>query len=167
MIYKPINEVDVNDLQSLIENEVREGKTIEYKREMTIGKADSEVVPFLKAVSSFANTVGGDLFIGIDVDKENKDMPTALPGIVIDNLDTEKLRLENMLRDGLEPRLPSVNIQPIPLEDGKYVLMIRVQKSWVAPHRVKRNDKFYARNSSGCYPLGHLWKPHLSDDMRG
>jgi hypothetical protein len=26
-------------------------------------------------------------------------------------------------------------------------------RSWIAPHRVKANDKFYGRNSKGKYPL--------------
>jgi hypothetical protein len=28
-----------------------------------------------------------------------------------------------------------------------------VQQSWLAPHRVNKNDKFYGRNSGGKYPL--------------
>jgi hypothetical protein len=30
---------------------------------------------------------------------------------------------------------------------------VRVPRSWIAPHRVKKNDKFYGRNSAGKYPL--------------
>ena len=55
-----IEDVDVAALEALVENEVAEGKTIEYKRELP-GGADSDKVPFLEAVSAFANTAGGDL----------------------------------------------------------------------------------------------------------
>lgn len=94
MIPAPIEEVDVDALRALITNGVREGKTIEYKHAMP-GTAESNVVPFLATVSSFANTAGGDLLLGIDaVDG----VPTALPGIEIDNLDQETLRLEHVNR---------------------------------------------------------------------
>ena len=149
MIPAPIEEVDVDALRALITNGVREGKTIEYKHAMP-GTAESNVVPFLATVSSFANTAGGDLLLGIDaVDG----VPTALPGIEIDNLDQETLRLEQVLRNGLEPRLPHIDIRAISVSDDNYVLVIRVPKSWIAPHRVKRNSKFYARNSAGRYEL--------------
>ena len=149
MIPAPIEEVDVDALRAFIANGVREGKTIEYKHAMP-GTAESNVVPFLATVSSFANTAGGDLLLGIDaVDG----VPTALPGIEIDNLDQETLRLEQVLRNGLEPRLPHIDIRAISVSDDNYVLVIRVPKSWIAPHRVKRNSKFYARNSAGRYEL--------------
>ncbi|MGO9015126.1 MAG: hypothetical protein ACLQF0_09115 [Dissulfurispiraceae bacterium] len=40
-------------------------------------------------------------------------------------------------------------------ENEETAVLIRVGRSWVSPHRViyKGHDKFYARNSSGKYPL--------------
>ena len=145
MIPGTIDDIDINTLQGLIENEVREDKTLEYKRQMP-ARTDR----FLATVSSLANTAGGDLLLGVEA-KDGK--PVALPGIVIDNLDGEKLRLEQVLLNGLEPRLPHVDIHPIAVPDDKYVLVIRVLKSWIAPHRVKKNSKFYARNSAGRYEI--------------
>jgi hypothetical protein len=43
------------------------GKTIEYKREMPARK-NEEVIKSLAAVSSLANTAGGDLLIGIEAE---------------------------------------------------------------------------------------------------
>ena len=149
MIPGTIDDLDINTLQGLIENEVREDKTLEYKREMP-GKADSDLVPFLATVSSLANTAGGDFLLGVEA-KDGK--PVALPGIEIDNLDGEILRFDQLLRDRLEPRLPHVNIHPIKVADDKYVLVFRVLRSWIAPHRIKKNSKFYARNSAGRYEL--------------
>ena len=60
MIPKPLDAIEHADLRALIDNGVRESKSIEYKREL-LGNANSEKVPFLAAVSSFANTGGGDL----------------------------------------------------------------------------------------------------------
>lgn len=149
MLRESISKIDVEALRSLIAGRVGEGKTLEYKREIP-GGADGDLVRFLKAVSAFANTAGGDLLIGIEaVDG----VATELPGIDIDNLDSENLRLENLIRDGLEPRLPRVDIHAVEVAEHKYVLVVRVARSWIAPHRVRKNQKFYARNSAGAYPL--------------
>ena len=103
-----------------------------------------------KAVSAFANTAGGDLLLGVEA---VEGVATALPGLDLDNPDGETLRLENMIRDGLEPRLPRVDIRAVEVAEHRYVVVVRVARSWIAPHRVRKNDEFYARNSAGTYPL--------------
>jgi hypothetical protein len=148
MIAKPLHQITLSDLQVLIGN-VRESKTLEYKREMPARGAEQKV-KLLAAVSALANTAGGDLLIGIET---NQGLPTAIPGIALDNPDAEKLRLEQLLATQLEPRLPRVDIEAIACGNGRHVLAIRVLRSWVAPHRVVPNDRFYGRNSGGNYPL--------------
>ena len=147
MIPKPAHQITLVDLRAL--TAVPEGKTIEYKREMP-AKTRDELVKFLSAVSSFANTAGGDLLIGIDA----KDgVPTTLTGVAFDNLDNEKLRLEQLLATHLEPRLPRVDIQPVDCGNGRHVILIRAHRSWLAPHRLLLDNRFYGRNSAGKYPL--------------
>src|SRR6266404_6076792 len=148
MIPKPAHDIRIADLESLV-GRVPEGKTIEYKRQMPAGTRE-ERIKFLATISSLANTAGGDLLIGV----EAKDgIPTGIPGVAVASLDDEKLRLENILIDGSEPRIPRVEIAPIACTSGRHALVIRVHRSWLAPHRVKLNDKFYGRNSAGKYPL--------------
>ena len=148
MVPGPIEAVDKDALQALIDNQVPEGKTIEYKSKIP-SAAESEMIPLLATVSSFANTTGGDLLIGIEADKG---VPTKLLGVEANDTDAEKLRLEQVLRSGIEPR-PPVDIRPIAIGNDKYVWAIRVHNSWTSPHRVIRNSKFYARNSAGRYEL--------------
>ena len=76
MLPVAIKDVDVSVLQDLVVNGVREEKTIEYKREMP-GAADSDAVRFLATVSSFANTAGGDILLGVEA---NDGVPVKLPG---------------------------------------------------------------------------------------
>ena len=144
-----IENVDVAALEALVEHGVAEGKTIEYKRELP-GGADSDKVPFLEAVSAFSNTAGGDLLLGVE---EEGGVPVALPGVEIDNVDAQKLRLDQVLRTGLEPRLPRVDIWPVEVAEGRFVVLVRVSRSWVGPHRVQKNRKFCARTSAGKYEL--------------
>ena len=63
MISKPLDAITLDDLHRLLENRISEGKTIEYKQVLP-GGTDGEKIKFLRAVSSFANTAGGDLFYG-------------------------------------------------------------------------------------------------------
>ena len=149
MLSRAIEDIAAADLERLITSQIREGKTLEYKREMS-STAESKEVPLLAAVSSFANTSGGDLLIGVEA---IDGVATELCGVEVESLDREVLRLEQIVRDGIEPRMPKVEFQPIHLSENRYVWLIRVPTSWIGPHRVRRNSKFYARNSAGRYEL--------------
>jgi hypothetical protein len=148
VISKSLGEIQLADLHRLRSN-VREGKTIEYKQAMP-AKTDREVIQFLAAVSAFANTVGGDLLIGVSSDDG---VACDIPGIPLNGFDGEKLRLEQLLADNIEPRLPPVAFHSVECGNGHHVVIIRVPRSWLAPHRVNKNNVFYGRNSAGKYAL--------------
>ncbi len=152
MIPKAIDQVNEEDIKILKDNAVIERKTLEYKETLP-GNTDAEKKEFLADVSSFANAEGGDLIYGISQDKETG-APKLIEGLDI-NIDEEKQRLENVIRSGLQPRLPSCVIQPVKLTNSNYVIVIRTPRSWISPHRVilGGHDKFYSRNSAGKYPL--------------
>ncbi|MCJ7654562.1 MAG: ATP-binding protein [Dehalococcoidia bacterium] len=151
MINKSIDDISEQDLQTLIAQKEVEGKTIEYKQELP-RNTDADKKEFLADISSFSNSSGGDLIYGM---VEDKGMPKALDGLDIGEFDQVKQRLENLVRDGIEPRIPPLNIQPVPLSNTRTALVIRVPKSWSSPHRVRYqgHDKFYSRNSAGKYQL--------------
>ncbi len=154
MIAKDITQITEADLQDLVDNSVSECKTIEYKQALP-GDKDSDKKEFLADVSSFANASGGDIIYGIIEDRKTG-TPKSLDGLDIENIDQEILRLDNIIRAGIQPRLPSATISPpIPLENSKVALIIRVPKSWITPHRVilGGHDKFYSRSSNGKHPL--------------
>lgn len=147
MIPKKLDEIDEVALQSLIVNAVQETKTLDYKRELP-GTNDEARREFLADVSSFANTAGGDLIYGIE---EDKGLPIKLCGISSGDLEKEILRLEQILASGLEPRVKA-QIRSILCSVGP-VLIVRCERSWSGPHRVRQSNKFQARNSSGKYDL--------------
>jgi hypothetical protein len=149
---KPIDSLLENDLQELITNGVTERRTIEYKEALP-GTNDEARKEFLFDVSSFANAAGGSLVYGI---KEEAGVPIALRGIQVSDADSERLRLESMMRDGISPRVFGLEVGgPIPLSSGGVAFVIRVPRSWNGPHMVtyKGSNKFYSRNSAGKYPL--------------
>jgi len=154
MIGKNLEQITEEDLQALKDNSVPEGKTIEYKQSLP-SNSDSDKKEFLADVSSFANASGGDLIYGI-IEEKKTGIPKSLEGLNIENVDQEILRLDNIIRAGIEPRIPSISISPpIPLKNSKVALVIRIPKSWISPHRViySGHDKFYSRSSNGKYPL--------------
>ncbi|MBD2493695.1 helix-turn-helix domain-containing protein [Nostoc sp. FACHB-280] len=151
MIPKNLDDITENDFQVLIDNSVPESRTIEYKRDLP-GGSDTDKKEFLADVSSFANASGGDLIYGIE---ENQGIAIAIQGLEIDNIDQTILGLEQTIRSGLEPRLPYIFIKPIRLSNSKFIVIIRINKSWISPHRVtfKSHDRFYSRGSNGKYSL--------------
>jgi hypothetical protein len=147
--YKKFEDIDESDLRGL---NVSEGKSIDYKRNLP-GMSDSKKMEFLADVSSFANAIGGYLVYGI-VEKEG--IPVDICGLENINVDEVKQWFENIIRDGIKPRITGILIKEVQLkESGKYVIVIKIPKSWALPHMItyKNHSKFYARNSSGKYQL--------------
>jgi hypothetical protein len=148
---KDLDSIKFADLQELKENSVCESKILEYKKELNLNN-DSEKREFLSDISSFGNTSGGDIIYGV---VEESGVPKSLDGIQIDDMDLFKQKIEGILRDNLEPRISGINLKEIFLKDKLYIFIIRIPKSWIAPHRVnyKGYNKFYARNTNGKYEL--------------
>ena len=134
VINRDIEQITKDDLQSLIDNEVFESKTIEYKQALP-SSSESDKKEFLADISSFANASGGDFIFGMVQDPDTG-LPKDLQGLGIANVDQEILRLENMIRDGIAPRILSVATKSITLSNSKVALVIRIPKSWISPHRV-------------------------------
>ena len=151
MIPKALGSISLSDIESLIVQQVAEGRTLEFKREL-VGPRDEDKREFLADVSAFANTVGGDIVFGVE---QVDGVASALKPIPLPNVDAEQQRLDAIIRSGLDPRLPQIEFKWLPASAGHFVLVIRIQRSWAAPHRVTFRDhsKFYARNSSGKYPM--------------
>lgn len=151
MIAKQLSDITEADLRLLIDEKVPEGKQIEYKRELPEG-SEKGTIHFLRAVTAFANTQGGDLIYGINaVDG----IPIDLSPLSISSGDLILQRFENLCRDGVQPRLSGVQFKLVSIATGGSVLVVRTQKSWSAPHRVtaQNHAQFYGRNSAGAYQL--------------
>jgi hypothetical protein len=140
--------ISEKELKEQIFAGVPEGILVDYKRDM-YGRGDADTKEFLKDVTSFANTAGGHLIIGID---EAAGIPTDIKALRGDS-DQDRQRLENLARDGVEPRIAGLRIKTVPISNGGYVLVLRVPKSWNPPHRVsaRNTNRIYGRNSAGAY----------------
>lgn len=148
---KPLESITEADLQSLVTDGIAEGKSIEYKESLPDNTYDSKK-EFLADVSSFANATGGHLVFGIREDNGTPVDVCGLPGI---DPDAEILRLENLLRDNIEPRIPGTATKAVLLSTSDVAIVVRIPRSWVQPHAVNYQGhwRFYTRSSAGKYPL--------------
>lgn len=158
MIPKRIDQITSDDIQSLIDNGVRESKTIEYKQELP-GNTEKDKKEFLADISSFANASGGTVIYGIIEARDSNNKPTGTPqqaeGLGGINADSEVRRLEQILLSGLEPRIPGLAIRPVDGFSKGPVIVVQIPKSWSAPHMVtfQSSPRFFSRTSAGKSPL--------------
>jgi predicted HTH transcriptional regulator len=145
MIPRPLASVDRVDIDQLLLHGRVEDRQLEYKRVLP-GSSDDDKREFLADVASFANAVGGDILFGID---ESAGVPQSIPGVKLDDFDSERLRLQSLIRDGIQPRIPAVEFREIPGFDHGSVLILRIHQSWAAPHVVsfKNLSRFYIRSA--------------------
>jgi len=151
MINRPLEKITFADLDAFRQEQWPESKTVDYKRDV-YGSKDEDKKELLKDVSSFANTLGGDILIGVD---EDKGVPTGIPGITIPDVDKEKLRLEGIIRQGLEPRI-DFGIHHVTTPSNTFVIIIRMKESLLFPHRVVFHGKFgefWGRSSAGKFSM--------------
>lgn len=148
---KDINNIDEDDLQSLIDNQVAERKTIDYKLKLPDDSRDDKK-EFAADISSFSNASGGTIIYGMS---EDQGLPIEISGLGSINPDQEILRLDNMIRDNIKPRIHGVSITNIPVNSVDNVILIQIPRSWAKPHVVNYSGhwRFYSRNSAGKYPL--------------
>ena len=151
MIPKQFDEITKTDIDALRANAVPEGRALEYKLVLP-ERTDDKKMEFLADVSSFANAAGGDIFYGI---AEDQGVPTATDGLPGIDPDAESLRLDQIIRSGIEPRIPGVRIKAVQGFPQGPVLVVRIPQSWASPHIVKsdRGSRFYTRDSAGKHQM--------------
>lgn len=145
----PIENLTEADLKALIDAGVPELRTLDYKQALP-GTSDEQRKDFLADVSSFANCAGGHLIYGM---REQDGVPVDLPGLAED-ADSTLLKLENMIRDGIAPRV-LVRSTAIKLANARIAIVVRIPRSFSSPHMVvfKANSRFFSRASNGKYPM--------------
>jgi hypothetical protein len=151
MIAGEFDSISKTEIDALVASKEPERRSIEYKLELPAGN-DEGSREFLADASSLANAAGGDLIFGI---RAKDGVPESAEGLVGANPDKDILRLEQMLRDGLDPRIPGVRTKHIEGFPSGPVIIMRIPKSWVGLHMVKfkGSQRFFTRASNGKHPM--------------
>lgn len=152
---KRLEEIKLEDINSLIDSESYEDKQLDFKESLP-GESVRSKKNFLKDVTAFANTIGGDIIYGI---KEEKGKPKETIGIENYSFDKFKLRLESIIRDGVEPQIPRYDFTEIEISQNKKIFILRIFQSISIPHyitlKLKDNERFFLRTSSGNSPMSY------------
>lgn len=155
MIPKPFSEIGPDDIRQLIEDQVKESRTLDYKQALP-QTHQKDKVDFLKDVAGLANTEGGDILFGLSEKREGGKTtgePEAVVGLQGFLADQEIRRLEDTIRTGLKPRLTGVRLRPIMCPEGP-VLHMRVERSLAGPHMVLHDEeRFWGRGAMGNFKL--------------
>lgn len=149
---KRLDQITEADLLALIQEKVREGTLMDYKRAINL-QADQSKAELCRDVSSFANAAGGHIVIGMD---ESGGLPTTLTGIPA-TTDFEKLeqQVNQICRSHLDPAVTTMRMRAIQLQAGTFAFLIRIDKTWNGPHMVMMDgeNRCWTRDHSGKRPM--------------
>ena len=162
VLSKPADQINIDDIKALIASEVPEGEQIEFKEELP-AKGDGSPDPWMSGenkigerakneilaeVVAFANAHGGALMLGI---KESDTKPPVAAEILpIPRCTDLAERLKLVFRDRVEPQLPRLEVFAVPTDGQGGVIIIRVGRSRLAPHRVTKTLVCPVRRSDRC-----------------
>ena len=171
---QPIGLITREELVAMLERDA-EGSRLEFKRDIPMHRQNQEkqVAPggetprdrwwmgksvgehgrdkLLEEVVAFANAQGGQLFLGIDEEKDTTLAKAICPLPRIADLEG---RFRNYLLACVEPRLPQFEVRAIETDGmGGGVLVIEVEPSRLGPHRVTGTLQVPVRRGDKCLPM--------------
>jgi hypothetical protein len=152
------------DLDAVVAERWPEDEQLELKQELpakpdqrdrwTKSKeiVDRAKIAILSEVVAFANSYGGDLILGISESSGNPKRADA--STPVSHCADLAERLAMCARDSIEPQIPRLELQSIPINDsGEGYVVIRVPKSRLAPHRLKNDKECYRRRGGNSEPM--------------
>ncbi len=151
---KRLGTLTETDLSRLIDDAVPESLYLDYKQTLILGDRE-EKKEFLRDVTSFANAEGGLLVYGVQEDRDTEGKPTgvpsSIPGMPMTNRDALILAIEQLLKDGIDERLPRYEIGTTTLPSAAFILLVRIPPSLRAPHMVTLGGerRFFVRINGG------------------
>lgn len=163
VLSKPADRIGVADVQALIDSEVPEGEQIEFKEALPAekGKTDPWMDgkngignyardSILEEAVAFANAHGGALLLGIGESTSPAKSAIAANISPIPRCADLAERLKLAFRDCVEPQLPMLEIFSVATENDGGIIVIRVGRSRVAPHRIRTTRHCPVRRSDRC-----------------
>jgi Putative DNA-binding domain len=141
---KPIADLTYEDVEEFCRR-FHEGLRVEYKS--TFDSNVKRKIP--RVVSSFANSYGGILIVGINATNGVPQEP--FEGIEFDDREP-RLTVENICRDGIFPEATVFqNLVPSKIS-GRAFLVIQVNESSKAPHAIENSTQVYVRTGDSANP---------------
>lgn len=127
--------INLEYIQSLIDNDIKESLNLDYKRELNNNKE------IAKDISSFANTNSGKIIYGVD---EKDGLPNSINWIASKGI---KEKIESVILDHIQPEIKGFNIYSIenPENSSQAIFVVDIPESSDAPHMA--NYRYYIRRN--------------------
>ena len=161
VLSKPAGRMGIGDIEALISSGTPEGEEIEFKENLPAKGRDTDPWvggknkigdrardAILKETVAFANAHGGALLLGIEESAAKPPVAADLSPIPRCAELAERLKLT--FRDCVEPQIPALEIFSVPIEGEAGVIVLRVGRSRLAPHRIKTTRICPIRRSDRC-----------------
>src|SRR5436190_4961563 len=100
-----------SDLQRLIDDDIQESVTLDYKDAAALGKTNSQRSELCKDVSAFANSAGGQIIYGIEEDGHHPVRVQEADAVNPAGISREWV--EQVIDSDVQPRIQNLGIQPI------------------------------------------------------
>jgi hypothetical protein len=155
----PLTEITDRVIEELLENDYDESLYFDFKAGIE-GTTDSEKHAMRKALTSFANTRGGFLFLGI-LDKNNREGRTGLDRL--EGLQETAELGKRIVQKYLGPAVcfPALPIDQTAVVDvrSKSIGVVHVRQSEARPHAIKfgpdRSLEFWVRGTGTAQPMDY------------
>ena len=149
----PGSSLTVDNINSLIAGHREENLHLEFKSGDYFEPGHRE--DLTKAVTSFANSDGGVLILGIREKSEKNNgryysYAESIEGIIADAKHTKET-LENILTSTIWPKIDNLEIYKVEI-DGKNVFILEIPKSERAPHMAS-DYRYYKRHNFQKQPM--------------
>ncbi len=147
---KPPNEIVESDLDSLVQDQVRERQTLEFKRDFYL-RNDEGTREMLRDISAMANSYGDDIIVGVD--KMGDGIASNIVGVADGELEAQ--RISSSCLSNIEERIGGLVVWPVPIVKGNHVILIRMAQSLRAPHMInfKGLNQFWIRHDRQKSPM--------------
>lgn len=141
-----MNYSTIDDLKKLIDNQIEESTTLEYKSSFAMQKS-SWRDELAKDVSAMANSNGGTIFYGIREKEGNNGHAIPDKLIPIENSEMSKDRLSQLLSSNIQPVIEGIEITYIPFDEHSGFYVVSVPKGRTA-HQNRLTHIYYMRRNS-------------------
>jgi hypothetical protein len=147
---KPPNELGQADLDVLVQQEVRERQSLEFKRD-SYGRNDEGTREMLRDISAMANAYGGDILLGVETVGDG--VASAVVGVP--DAELEAQRINSSCLSNIEERIRGLVVWPVPISNGTHIIVIRMPQSLRAPHMItfKGLNQFWVRHDRQKSPM--------------
>jgi hypothetical protein len=134
------------DLQQLIDDEIQESLTLDYKASPSLARDSRSRDELCKDVSAFSNSAGGQIVYGIE---ERDRKPVGIDA----GSDLTREWIEQVIGSNVQPRVEGLVITPIPLSNGRHAYALTIpQASGRAPHQAP-DKKYNKRQNFQSVPM--------------